>query len=108
MSNQLLAVKPDRTKLYGITHELDGTPRTKQVRVLKVGIGVPVGKDVHVYINAENKWVIVTGIYNQKREEKVERFDTKDEAWKHYVAARKTAPERKYPRKLGYFTFLHL
>ncbi len=40
--------------------------------------------------------------------EKIERFDKRDDAVKFYRASLKTAPERKYPQKLPYFTFTKL
>ena len=44
----------DRSKLYGVLHEPSGRPIVRQVRVLKVGIGVPTGPDVHVWTRTAN------------------------------------------------------
>lgn len=99
----------DKTKLYGILHELDGTPINRQVRILKIGIGVPTGPDIHVWIDGKNKWCVETGSYeNKKRKGSVERFDSRELATAHYIQARKTAPNRLYPRKIPYFTFLRM
>jgi hypothetical protein len=43
-----------------------------------------------------------------KRQGKVSKYADKAEAWKAYMQARKTAPDRKYPRKVPYFTFLRM
>ncbi|MGH9437127.1 MAG: hypothetical protein ACRD22_04335, partial [Terriglobia bacterium] len=71
----------DRTKLYGILHQLDGKPIERQVRVLKVGIGVPVGPDVHVWIDGQGQWSVETGVYpNGKRQLQIQRFGARDQA----------------------------
>ena len=58
----------DRSKLYGVLHEPSGRRIVRQVRVLKVGIGVPTGPDVHVWIDQNHQWCIEIGTYvNGKR-----------------------------------------
>jgi hypothetical protein len=101
----------DKSKMYGLLDDPQtGERYQRQVRILKVGIGVPSGPDIHVWISpADGQWVIEVGDYSGgKRAGKVTKFADKQEAWKAYVAARRTAPERKYPRKVPYFTFLRM
>jgi len=99
----------DRTKLYGVLHQLNGQSIERHVRVLKVGIGVPIGPDVHVWIDGQHQWSIEVGVYtNGKRQPQIKRFATRDEAQTFYDQQRKTQPERKAPRKIPYFTFLRI
>lgn len=101
----------DRNKLYGVLHGLDGQPIERQVRVLKVGIGIPIGPDVHAWIDAQRLWCVEVGVYsNNKRQSQVKRFAVRVEAQTFYDQQRK-APgqaERKAPRKIPYFTFLRM
>ena len=53
----------DRSKLYGVLHEPSGRRIVRQVRVLKVGIGVPTGPDVHVWIDQNQQWCVEVGTY---------------------------------------------
>ncbi len=97
----------DRTKLYGILHELNGQAIEKRVRVLKVGIGVPAGPDMHVWIDVQGQWCVETVAYpNGKRQVTVQRFANREKAETVYRQQRKDAPERKAPRTIPYFTFL--
>jgi len=92
----------DRTKLYGVTHSPDGTPLTREVRILKVGIGYPKGPAVHVYIDRAQKWVIEVGV---GKDAKRLRFDSRVEAEKAYNEQRRKAPLRGHPGKFPYFSF---
>ncbi|MBV9083644.1 MAG: hypothetical protein JOZ62_13270 [Acidobacteriaceae bacterium] len=97
----------DRSKLYGVLHEPNGRSIVRQVRVLKVGIGVPTGPDVHVWIDQNHQWCVELGTYvNGKRQGQVKRVPQRADAEAFYGQQRKTAPERNAPRKLPYFTFL--
>jgi hypothetical protein len=97
----------DRSKLYGVLHDPSGRPIVRQVRVLKVGIGVPTGPDVHVWIDQNHQWCVEVGAYgNGKRQSQVKRLAQRADAEAFYAQQRKTAPERNAPRKLPYFTFL--
>lgn len=99
----------DRTKLYGVLNQLNGQRIERQVRVLKVGIGVPIGRDVHTWIDAQGQWSVETGVYAQdKRQSQVKRLRTREEAEAYYDQQRKIAAERKAPRKIPYFTFLRM
>jgi hypothetical protein len=101
----------DRNKLYGVLHGLDGQAIERQARVLKVGIGVPIGPDVHTWIDAQHQWCVEIGVYsNNKRQSQTKRFAARVEAQTFYGQQRK-APgqaERKTPRKIPYFTFLRM
>lgn len=92
-------------KLYGITHDLDGTPRITEPTVIKVSIGLTKGKAIHVYINHSGKWVIQTGI---GRDANHLFLDSKEEAIKKYYELKPKVEERKYPDRLQYYTFSHL
>lgn len=101
--------RPDRTKMYGLLHDAaTGAPMTRQVRILKVGIGVPVGKDIHVYINGDGDWCVETNNASKEKKntKKFKGEDARDKAFEYYVAERKNVAPRTYPRKLAYFTFL--
>lgn len=106
--------KPAKGKMYGLLHAPDGSALERHVRILKVSFGVPTGPDVHVAMKydpgkQENVWIVEVGrIENNKRKQDSAGFKTKEEARKFYLEARKTAPDRKYPRKIPYFTFLRM
>ena len=95
----------DKSKLYGLTHDLDGTPRTHQVRMLKVGIGYPRGPAIHVYIDRSGKWVVELGVGDKVA---LKRFDDRGTAKEYYTDQRRRAPIRKYPGKFPYFTFYQI
>jgi hypothetical protein len=88
--------------LYGLTHKEDGSAIVRQVTTTKVGIGLPQGKDLHVYIDGSGKWVVKVG------KDKIERFEDRKEARKFYLEAAKTAPDRKFPGKIQYFSFTRI
>lgn len=94
--------RPDRTRLYGVTHTLEGAPIRRQTRSLKIGIGTPKGRDLHVWMRANGKWVVAVG----KGEDGKHIFNLRSEAENAYRQLYATAPEKKYPSKLTYFTFL--
>ncbi len=97
-----LAIKRPSKKLYGITHNLDGSARVIEPKTLKVGIGLAKGPWIHVYIDLAKKWVVQVG------KDDLKRLDSKAEAKKYYRTAKSSAPERKYPQRLPYFTFSHV
>lgn len=89
--------RPQAGILYGLTHTPDGEQIVRLPRTVKVSIGIPGGKDLHVYKKG-GKWVVV--------ENKVAKtFDTGREAKAHYDQRASAAPERNFPAKLSYFTF---
>jgi hypothetical protein len=97
-------IKPSKN-LYGVTHDASGAPRIIEPKTVKVGIGLAKGKAVHAYIDLEGKWVVFSG-YGQNIIR--ERFDSKAKAQMRYRELKRDAPDRKYPEKLPYFTFLHI
>ena len=88
-------------KLYGVTHDINGAAIVRLPRVTKVSIGLPKGKDVHVWIDANGKWAVQAA-------QNVVRLETRDQAIAAYREAKPRAPERAYPRKLAYFTFVRI
>lgn len=107
-------MKPDKTKMYGLLHDVStGAAISRQVRILKVGIGVPVGKDIHVWVEAgdpDDVWCVETNNAS-KTTKKIERFkgeDARDKAFVYYVKMRKEVGARTFPRKLSYFTYLRM
>lgn len=97
----------DRTKLYGLTHSLNDKPITRQVRMMKVAIGYPRAKAIHAYKASDDpeKWCVEIG---SGKDIKTWDFASMEEARAFYDKNRKGAPERKYPSKFGYFTFLRI
>lgn len=107
----IVNVAIDKTKMYGLLHDVGGQRVERHVRFMKVGFGLPVGKDIHVYLrkHAETPWVITVGrLTNGKREQVDHYYATREEAKAAYLNLRKAAPERKYPTKFPYFTFSRL
>jgi hypothetical protein len=101
----------DKSKMFGLLDDPNTGQRIqRQVRILKVGIGVPSGPDIHVWISpVDGQWCIEVGSYaGGKRQGNVTKYADKNDAWKAYVQARKSAPQRSYPRKVPYFTFLRM
>ena len=113
-----MAYDGDRTKLYGLTHDpANKKPLTRQVRMLKVGIGYAKGPAIHVYIDREMKWVVEEGTGKNVSRKK---FETVVKAKEYYTDRRKIMQadidrckgqkegsqfERKYPGKFPYFSF---
>src|SRR3990167_5166992 len=101
--------KPNPHRLYGLTHTLDGAPIVRLPRTVKVGIGKPRGKDIHAYINADNQWKVVIGVYEgYKRvseQWKVFPRNEKEQAMAFYREMKEKAPVAPAPMKLRYFTF---
>lgn len=91
--------------VYGLTHELDGTPRIRTPRVIKIQIGNPIGKALHVYMDAAGKWALKIGVETKSNPAKVEKFKTREECEAAYRMAYQNAPLREYPSKLPYYTF---
>lgn len=92
----------DFSRMVGLTHTPNGKAVTRQVRMLKVGIGYPRGPAIHVYIDAAKKWTVELGV---GKEAKREKFDNRVAAEKFYREQRPKAKDRTYPGKLPYFTF---
>src|ERR1041384_4105546 len=55
-------VKEEAMKiLYGLTHTLEGVPIVREARSVKIGIGLPKGKAVQVWIESEGDWRVLVG-----------------------------------------------
>jgi hypothetical protein len=89
--------------MYGITHELDGSLIIREPKILKVGIGLPKGPAISAWLSPDKKWNITTGF--KEGEKKNSKVDTKAEAEEKFHQLLPSAPECKYPRKIGFFTF---
>lgn len=87
--------------LYGLTHTLEGVPIVREVRSVKVGIGLPKGRAMHVWIEEDGQWCIQAG-------ERLTKFGSREEAKAFYDGTKASAPERKYPARLAYFTFTNV
>ena len=95
-----------RNIMVGLTHTEDGTPIIKAPKTLKVGIGIPKGRAIRVFIHPSGEWYVMKG--DQKAsglKEIASIFPTRAEAEAFYHAEKETAPEVTYPRRLPYFTF---
>lgn len=98
--------------MVGLTHNEDGTPRIRVPRALKVGIGIPRGKALRVFIHPSEKetpWYLGEGYYDGKSlKEKWHKLATRAECESKYIELREripSVPECSYPRKLKFFTF---
>lgn len=125
MSTQVAFPKPDFGRLYGITH--DAVTKAQVIRpnrVLKVGIGIPKGRAVHIFMH-NKEWMIRFGVWeddNGKKKlkmktvyrgnsiVKVNGVDTKlsnerkdVESWYH--AHKNDAAVSNRPQKIQHFTF---
>lgn len=85
--------------MYGLTHDVDGTPRVVEPKTVKVGIGLAKGPAMFVWIDAARKWCVTVG------KDSTTRFETKKEAQEFYRKSKPNAPERKYPQRLSFFVF---
>lgn len=90
--------------LYGITHQLDGSLIIREQKLLKIGIGLPKGPAINVWIDQLGQWKIRMG-YRKEDADKVATLKTRAAAEKVYHEKVKAAPICPYPRKIGYFTF---
>ena len=92
--------------MFSVTHQEDGTPIMRESKLLKVGIGLPRGKALNVWITVQDGkrvWKVVSGYEPGKMQ--TWSFATRQEAEACYNAKIATAPICKYPRKISFFTF---
>ena len=92
--------------MFSVTHSEDGTPIMRESKLLKVGIGLPRGKALNVWITVQDGkrvWKVVSGYEQGKMQ--TWSFATRQEAEACYNAKIATAPICKYPRKISFFTF---
>jgi len=99
------------TAMFGVTHDrATGQPIIRVPRVLKVGIGIPKGRAISIYIH-RGKWIVRFGAW-QKVEGK-DKFTmvtklkdaTREQAEEYYRLHRDEAPVSNRPQKLPFFTF---
>jgi len=88
--------------MFGLTHDLDGGLIIREPRILKVGIGLPKGPALNVWIAPDGKWKVRLGY---DKEAKTASFANRKDAEDKFNATFASAPVCPYPRKIGYFTF---
>lgn len=106
---QITGNRPLPGVLFGITHNVDGVPIVRERRILKVGIGLPKGRGLNVWLHNDKRWYFRIA---KKVNGRVE-FETcnpkglgsRAEAERFYRENIHKAEMVSYPRKLGYFTF---
>jgi hypothetical protein len=93
--------------LFGITHTPDGAPIIREPRVLKVGIGIPKGRGLNVWIQPDGTWALRLARKGQDGRPvfKTATAQTRAEAEKLYREHYPNAAMVPYPQKLSYFTF---
>jgi hypothetical protein len=89
--------------MYGLTHALDGSLIIREPKILKVGIGLPKGKAISVWIAPDKKWRVTYGY--KKDEQKTASVGTRAEAEAMYRQYLPSAPICPYPRKTTFFMF---
>ena len=89
--------------MFGLTHDTDGNAIIREARILKVGIGLPKGKAINVWIHNDNKWRVRIGY--KPDDSKTMSFESAKQAEEFYRANLAKAPTCPYPRKIGFFTF---
>lgn len=103
MSTLIQAPRPG--VLFGITHSLDMTPIVREVRVLKVGIGVPKGRASYVYLY-ENQWIVRYGAWEkEKLVMKSIKFPNRAATEEWYSKNKTTFAVSNRPQKIPFFTF---
>lgn len=117
MSTQTALPRPDFGRLYGITYDASTKlPVVRTPRVLKVGIGIPKGKAVHIFMH-NGDWIIRFGVWEKSGDKNKlvmktvyrgnqnglsnKRSDV--EAW--YNAHKEEAAVSNRPQKIPHFTF---
>ena len=116
MNTQALP-RPEFGKIYGLTYDArTKLPMIRTPRVLKVGIGIPKGKAVHIFMH-NGDWIIRFGVWEKSGDKNKlvmktvyrgnqnglsnKRADV--EAW--YNAHKQDAAVSNRPQKIPHFTF---
>jgi hypothetical protein len=107
---QLSGSKPIPGVMFGLTHDIDGAVIIREPRILKVGIGLPRGRALNVWIHNDGKWYFRVGnkgADNRLKFETVPKggLETRAEAERFYRENYTNVDLCNYPRKLGFFTF---
>lgn len=89
--------------MFGVTHSLEGELIIREPKLLKVGIGLPKGPALNVWIAPDKTWRIAMGYKGDDK--KVVSRATRAEAEDLFNKQLKNAPVCPYPRKIGFFTF---
>lgn len=110
MATQAELPRPIPGVLYGITHEKDGSLIIREPKILKVGIGLPKGPALSVWMQREAsgmvKWKVTRG-YAKEGPAAMSTLtcDNRQAAEELYYKHLPNAPECPYPRKATYFMF---
>src|SRR5579859_173504 len=113
MSTQLTlpTARPIPGVLFGLTHTPDGAPIVRESKILKVGIGLPKGRSLHVWMHrtatGDVTWRLTRGFKKDESAAKQStlEFKTRAEVEAAFTKHLPGAPICNYPRKLSYFTF---
>ncbi len=103
-------VSPMAGHLYGMTHDATtGAAIIRKPKVLKVGIGIPKGPALNVWMQRDPdgivRWKIQFGYKSKDGEAQFKTYSTRAEAEARFNASYANAPKCPFPRKLPYFTF---
>lgn len=105
---QLAGTRPIPGVLFGITHDADGSVILREPKILKVGIGLPKGRGLNVWIHNDGRWyfrMAQRGPDGKIAFKTVGNVKTRQEAQQFYAENYAKAEVVNYPRKLGFFTF---
>lgn len=92
-------------RIYGLTHDENDQPIVRTPRSVKVGIGIPKGKDIYAYMDDDGKYCIsIPGDGGRQ----VWRSESIEEAREKYREMYGKVPERRFPSKLPHFIFTKL
>jgi len=98
--------------LKGITHTHEGLPIIKEIKTLKISIGVPKGRAIYVYIKG-GRWMIRVGKFTNDKLTMVTvngpdgqpGFATKQDAVSWFSANKESIAISNRPQKIPFFTF---
>lgn len=110
--------RPDTKRVYGLTHNTDGSAIVRVPRVVKVSIGMPAGPKIWVAMKEANTWliwanekeIVYSGPDKATAKARYEMALTKGETINAAGATVKLGKgagveKRNFPVKLPYFTF---
>ena len=98
---------PRKNVMVGLTHSREGLPIIIEDKAVKVGIGLPRGKAVDVWVDASGEWNIRQGnaASGKLTFKTVAKVKARAEAEAEFRKAYEGADLCGYPRKIPYFTF---
>jgi predicted Zn-ribbon and HTH transcriptional regulator len=93
--------------MIGLTHSKEGLPIIIEDKAVKVGIGLPRGKAVDVWVDTSGEWNIRQGnaVSGKLAFKTVAKVKTRAEAESEFRKAYEAADLCAYPRKIPYFSF---